>query len=321
MAGLYNDVRFGLRVLVRSPAYTCVAIAILAIAIAANTAIFSAVNRVLLRSLPFAHADRLVFIFESHPEMGPAPASYLNYLDYRAGNSSFDAVAATALTNLVVTGKGEAERVAVEWHSDNLLPMLGVAPALGRNFLPEESVPHGKRAVILSHGFWTRRFAADPAIVGSALTLDGKDWTIVGVMPAGFHFMFTGDIVAPLDVQAEEQSFRDRHARFALFTIGRLKEGVTLAEATDDMVAVGEGLSRSYPEEYGAVRPMLQSLHSEAASQHRGWLLMMMCAVVCVLLIAIANVANLMLERAMRRQKEMCVRAALGAGRWRLIRQ
>lgn len=321
MAAFSHDLRFAMRMLGKSPAYTCVAIVILALAIAANTAIFSAVNRVLLAPLPFADADELVFLYEDHPELGPAPASYLNYLDYRAGNNSFEEVAATSVSTATVTGKGEAERVMVEWQSENLLPMLGVTPALGRGFLPEEAVPRGKRAILLSHGFWTRRFAADPAVLGSALTLDDKDWTIIGVMPPGFHFMFASDIVAPIGTQAEEKSYRERHTRFALFMVGRLKDGVTLAQATDDMRAIGEGLARSYPAEYGEVRPLLRGLQAEAAEQHRGWLWMMMCAVVFVLLIAIANVANLMLERAMQRQKEMSVRAALGAGRWRLIRQ
>ncbi|WAS95743.1 ABC transporter permease [Nannocystis punicea] len=321
MSALLRDLRFALRMLGKSPAYACVAIFTLAVAIGANTAIFSAINRVLLKPLPFADADRLVFVYENHPELGPIPPSYLNYLDYRAGNSSFDAVAACALSTMTVTGYGDPEQVRVEWYSDDLMPTLGVVPALGRNFLPDENVPHGKQAVLLSHGFWTRRFAADPTIVGSPITLDGSDWTIVGVMPPEFHFLWPSDVVAPLGTRADEQHFRDRFTRTNLFAVARLKDGVTVAEAAEDMNAIGEGLSRSFPEQYGQVRPLLQWMRAEVTDHHRGWLLMMMCAVTFVLLIAIANVANLMLERAMQRQKEMSVRAALGAGRWRLIRQ
>ncbi|MDC0674237.1 ABC transporter permease [Nannocystis radixulma] len=323
MSALLRDLRFALRTLGKSRAYACVSIITLAVAIGANTAIFSAVNRVLLKPLPFADPERLLYIYESRPELGMVTPSYPNYIDYREGNASFDDVGAVTLSNMTATGRGEPERLNVEWYSQNLLPMLGVAPALGRNFLPEEDVPNGKKAVLLSHGFWTRRFAADPEVIGSPITLDGSDWTIVGVMPPDFQFAFHVDkhIIAPLGTRAEEEGFRHRAAVLALFTVARLKDGVTLAQATEDMNALGDGLARSFPHEYGQARPVLADLHAEVTQQHRGWLMMMMCAVVFVLLIAIANVANLMLERAMRRQKEMSVRAALGAGRWRLIRQ
>ncbi|WAS96891.1 ABC transporter permease [Nannocystis punicea] len=322
MLALVRDVRFALRMLARNPATTLVAVFTLALAIGVNTSIFSAVNAILLRPLPYADPDQLVMVLETQPDVERMAVPYLNYLDYKAENTTFSALVATGIHAATVTGKGNPEQVLVEMVSHDTLPALGVAPALGRNFLPEEDAPDGQKAVILRHGYWARRYAADPAVLGQTITLGGSDWTIVGVMPPDFRSMLpTSELMIPVGARASETTFRDRAARPEIYLLGRMKPGVREAEARADLQSIGDGLAKRYPKEYGNSRPLVLSLNEEMAQPVRGEMAMLMASVICVLLIAAANVANLMLERAMRRQKEMQIRAALGSGRWRLIRQ
>ncbi|MCA9719524.1 MAG: ABC transporter permease, partial [Myxococcales bacterium] len=286
-----------------------------------NTSIFSAVYASLLRPLPFSEPDELMIVLESQPDIERLAVPYPNYLDYKAENTSFETLGAMSVAGMTVTGLGNPEHLLVELHSHDLLPAFGVEPALGRAFLPEEDAPSGARAVLLQHSFWTRRFASDPDVVGQKLTIDSNEWTIVGVMPEGFKTLFPCELLIPLGTRAAEPLFRDRAARPEVYLIGRLKDGVSEAQARADLLAISDGLAQRFPEEHGASRPLLRPLQEELAEPLRGGLLLLLAAVTCVLLIAASNVANLMLERAMTRQKEMLVRAALGSGRWRLIRQ
>lgn len=322
MRALLRDLRFALRMLAKSPGTTLVAILTLALAIGANTSIFSAVNAALLRPLPYPEPDQLLMVLETLPDVEKMAVPYPNYLDYKAENTTFSSLAAMGVHTMTVTGKGNPEGLLVEMYSHDMLPTFGVKPALGRNFLPGEDAPNGPRAVILKHGYWTRRYAADPEIVGQTITLDGSPWTIVGVTPPDFKSLFpTSELLIPLGTRAGEDSFRDRAARPEIYLIGRTKPGVTEAEARTDLLAIGEGLAARYPADYGNSRPFVNSLNDELAQPQRGEMLLLLGAVICVLLIAAVNVANLMLERAMARQQEMQIRAALGSGRWRLIRQ
>lgn len=321
MFALLRDLRFAARMLAKSPGYTFVAAFTLALAIGANTAIFSAVNRVLIQPLPYAEPERLRLIMDSLPDVGTVPVAYFNYLDYQASNTTFAAVAAASPTTITLTGEGEPERVKAGLVSHNLLPTLGVEPALGRNFTAAEDAPRSAKAAILSHGLWTRRYAADPEIVGRAVTIDSRDWMVVGVMPPTFRFPFEPDVLVPLGAQADQPEYLNRAARFGIFVVARLKDGATDAAAEADMNALADDLARRHPVEYRDVRPNIRDMHLDFSEPQRGGLLLLMSAVICVLLIATANVANLMLERAMTREREMRVRAALGAGRWQLIRQ
>jgi putative ABC transport system permease protein len=261
-------------------------------------------------------------VLETQPDVEAIAVPYPNYLDYKAENTTLRSLAAMGVHTLTVTGKGNPETVLVEMYSHDMLPTFGLEPVIGRNFLAEEDAPNGPRAVILKHKYWARRYASDPAIVGQTITLDSNEWTVVGVTPPDFQSLFhTSELLIPLGARAGEDTFRDRAARPEIYLIGRTKPGVTEAEARADLMAIGDGLATRYPVEYGNSRPLVKSLSDEIAQPQRGEMLLLLGAVIAVLLIAAANVANLMLERAMARQKEMQIRAALGSGRWRLIRQ
>ena len=321
MPGLLRDLRFALRMLAKHRAYTLVAVVTLALAIGANTAIFSTLHAMLLRPLPYDAPDQLVLVSEFQPKFDRMSVAWPNYVDYRARNTTFTEMGAFRNDSVNLTGQGEPEQLTARSFTHSVLPTLGVEPLLGRNFLPEEDAPRGPRAVILTHGFWTRRFAADPAIVDRTITLDGAPHTVVGVMPPDFRFYKSSDILIPLGTRAEAPNFQSRGSHPGLFVVARRKPDVSLEQARADMLAVGDGIATLHPEQYGTTRPRLVDLHTDLAKDHRTGLLLLFGAVVCVLLIAAANVANLMLARAMTRQKEMQVRASLGAGRWRLIRQ
>lgn len=321
MRALARDLRFSLRMLAKSPRTTLVAIFTLALAIGLNTSIFTAVHASLLRPLPYDEPDELMVVLESQPDVERMAVPYPNYLDYKAENTTFETLGAMGLVITTVTGKGNPEQVMVETYSHDLLPALGVEPAIGRGFLPEEDAANGARVALLTHGFWARRFASDPEIVGQRLALDGVEHSIIGVLPQSYKSLFPCELVVPLGARADEPTFRDRAARPEIYMLGRLKDGVSEGQARADLQAIGDGLARRFPREYADTRPLLRPLQDEIAEPLRGGLLLLLAAVTCVLLIAAANVANLMLERAMTREKEMRIRAALGSGRWRLIRQ
>jgi putative ABC transport system permease protein len=322
MGGLLRDLRFAARMLAKSPGFTLIAVITMALGIGANTAIFSTVNTILLKPLPYRDPDRLVVMWETSPAFAEMSVSYANYLDYRKRSKAFTDLAAFRSRNYNLTGTGgEAERVNARMITAGMLPLLGVQPQLGRNFLVEEDAPNGARSVILAHGFWQRRYGGDPSILGKPITLDGQAWTVVGVMGADFRLFGSRDIYVPIGTMADNPGFQQRGNHPGIFVIGRMKPGITIAQARADLAAVGTSLETEFPKDYGIQRPAINDLHDEMTEDVRGPALILLGAVLFVLLIAATNVANLLLARALTRQKEMGVRTALGSGRFRLIRQ
>ena len=328
MNNLIQDIRFGLRMLLKSPGVSIIATIALALGIGANTAIFSVVNAVLLRPLPFPDPDSLVAVFETNLQRGQERGShsYPNFFDVRAQSTVFERIASYHDTNLVMTGHGDPVRLQGSVATADLLPLLGVAPMHGRTFHPDEDKPLAEgRSVILSHTLFQNRFGSDPSILNQAITLDGRNYTIVGVMPPGFEFPIQNEPVDLWTTIAGDASGKDpvtgqRGAHF-LRVIGRLKPGVTQEQAQAELIAIAARLEQQYPDQNTRRSLRLESAHAALVGDVRPMLILFLCAVAAVLLIACANVANLLLARATGRHKEMAIRSALGASRLRVIRQ
>jgi putative ABC transport system permease protein len=316
---LWQDIRFGVRVLVKSPGFAVVTILALALGIGANSAIFSVVNGVLLRPLPFKNAERLVFLSEWSQQVPNMSVSYPNFQDWRSQSHSFDELAAFRSNAFVLTNAGEPERLTAREVSQGFFPALGVTPAQGRNFSADEDKPGGNKTVVLSYGLWQRRFGANPAALGQQLTLNNESYTVVGILPQGFEWQAPVDIWVPLGLRADRMQARDSHP--GIYVVGLLKNGVTEEQARADMRSVAERLAQEYPKTNSGNGFTLTSLQYQATQSIRSQLLVLMAAVGFVLLIACANVANLLLARAASRSKEIAIRTALGAGRVRIIRQ
>jgi predicted permease len=321
MRTLLQDLRYGLRMLSKSPGFAAIAVLTLALGIGANTALFSVVNGVLLNPLAYPHPDQLVALYERNPGFDKGPIAYLNFLDWQREAQSFSSMAMYRGQDYNFTGTEKAERLGGYMISADFFTTLGVKPILGRAFRPEEDLPGASPIVILSGGLWQRRFGSSGDVLGKPIDLNGKSYTIVGVIPASFSFYGQQrDVYTPLG-QWTDPSFRDRRIDMSAHAVGRLKSGVSLSQAKADMDAIAQNLAAAYPEADKSVGVTLVSMHDDLVGNVQPFLLVLLAAVGFLLLIACANVANLLLARSMARSREFTIRAALGASQPRVIRQ
>ncbi len=322
---LLRDLRFGFRALLKSPSFTAIAVLTLTLGIGANTAVFSVVDTVLLRPLPYPHPDQLVRVYESNTSLtdNRDSVSPPNFVDWRAQARSFSALCALRGDSLTLTGDGVPESVSAQRATEGTLEMLGVQPAVGRSFSPEDYSAGRDHVVLLTHEFWAKRYAANPSVVGQQLRLNFEPYTIVGILPAGFRSpsqfgsSLPLDLVLPLTFNNSALTDRGNHY---LQVFGRLNPGVTPAQAQSEMTRIAQNLAQSYPNQRGRSARVFV-LPNEVLGSYRNSLLVILSAAGLILLISCANLANALLARGLGQQHEIAVRFALGAGRLAIVRQ
>jgi len=320
MDSLARDLKLAFRSLRRSLAYSLAAVAALALAIGANTALFSLIEATLLRPYPYPHPEQLMLVRETSKGFGDQSVSYSNFRDWRAQTrDQFSGMAVFRRDSFNLTGSGEPERVSGRMVASDFFDVLGARAQLGRLFAEADDGPGAPRTVVLSNALWQKRFGSDPRVIGQSVTLTGDSYTVIGVLPPGFRFLVATDVFVPVGLWTDKYKDRDNHPGMSV--IARLRPGVTMEQARAALDGVAERLEKEFPLTNATSRVTVKTLQQDQTEDFRSALLVLWGAVLLVLLIAAANVANLSLARAAARAPELAIRAALGAGRWQIMRE